>query len=144
MKKILLITLISTMMLGMASCTKSEDKTSTPATSTSKTDLLTAKKWKVVALIYNGQDAYAAMDACDKDDLHIFKVGGVYNADNGPTKCAPTDDQIFIISTWALSANDTKLTFDGDTFTIVELTATSMKLTISDGTDNATITYVGQ
>ena len=143
MKKILLITFISTMMLGMASCTKSEDKTSTPATA-SRTDLLTAKKWKVTALTLGGTDFYATMDDCDKDDLHIFKVGGVYNADNGPTKCDPADDQIFIISTWAFSENDTKLTYDGDTFTITELTATTMKLAGTSGGVSGSITFVGQ
>lgn len=144
MKKILLIAFIGTMLLSVASCSTTDEKTSTPVTTASKTDLLTAKKWRVTALTYNGTDAYATMDACDKDDLHIFKVGGVYNADNGPTKCTPTDDQIFTISTWAFSENDTKLTFDNDTFTVVELTATTMKLSIVDNSGSGTITFVGQ
>lgn len=145
MKKILIIAFISTMMLGMAACTKSDDTTTTPTTTApTKADLLTAKKWKLTAFTVNGSDFYATMDACDQDDLRIFKVGGIYNADNGPTKCDPADDQIFVISTWALSDNDTKLTFDSDTFTINELTATSMKLTIKDGSDTGVLTLVGQ
>lgn len=146
MKKFLIIAFISTMMLGLGACTKSDDNTTTtPATTApTKAELLTAKKWLRTSIVLNGTDIFPTFDACDKDDFHIFKAGGVFNADNGPTKCDPADDQIFTVSTWALSANDTKLTFDGDEFTIVELTATSMKLTISDGADNATVTYVGQ
>lgn len=145
MKKFLIIAIVGTMLFGVAACTKKDDNTtSTPAATPTKTDLLIAKKWKLTALTVDGADFYAIMDACDQDDLRIFKAGGVYNADNGPTKCDPADDQIFIISTWALSDNDTKLTFDGDTFTINELTATSMKLTITEGGNTGVLTLAGQ
>lgn len=145
MKKPITLLLSIVMSVVLYSCGGSDSKTETTNTNitpATKTQLLIAKKWKLTAYTVDGANEYGNLDACDADDLYIFKEGGVFNADNGPTKCDPADDQIFIISTWKLSDNDTKLTADGTTYELAEITAT--KLVTKDLNEKAVFTYTGQ
>jgi Lipocalin-like domain len=107
----------------------------------STTELLTSGNgWKITAFTVNPgipvgngvviTDFYAQIEACTKDDITIFKAGGVLNTDEGLTKCDPTDTQT-TIGTWALSADEKTITFDNESWTIVSLGSKEMKLTSS-------------
>lgn len=136
MKKITLFFLAVSMALAISSCKKDDDNNSTPANNNNsgggsnltKTEMLTAKKWKVVGLTVGGSDFYALFDDCDKDDTHEFKTDGTYINDEGATKCDPMDDQIISTDTWKFTDNETKIEYDGGTATIKELTETKMVL----------------
>lgn len=136
MRKLITLFLAVSMALAISSCKKDDDNNSTPANNNNsgggstptKTEMLTAKKWKVVGLTVGGQDFYAQMDACDKDDTYEYKTDGTYIEDEGATKCDPGDPQEITKDTWKFTDNETKIVADGITATIKEMTATKMVL----------------
>lgn len=80
-------------------------------------------------------DAYALMEACEKDNIFIFKASNVGELNEGNTKCDATDPQS-IPFTYLLKTNNTQLNISiteqgitiGLDFDIVQLDATTMKL----------------
>jgi hypothetical protein len=149
MKQKIQITVLLLLMISAItalSCNKDKD---TNATKT-KTELLTTGTWKYTACIVspaydyygNGNpvtDIFAIMEACEKDDFEIFKTNGIWEYDNGPTKCDALDPQIIYSEPWIFTANETKVTVGTIECTILELTETTLKLryTFSD----AGVTY---
>ena len=127
--------------------------------SLSKTDLLTAHPWKIVAdSILPGRylggvlvtDMYTAYESCEKDDYYAFSKDGTLEANNGPTKCSPSDHQ-FLKLTWFLEDGETKLRLSPDqVFTIgigspsdiVELTETEMILRWYDYNTDGSISRI--
>ncbi|RZJ86488.1 MAG: hypothetical protein EOO60_13370 [Hymenobacter sp.] len=136
---------------GLSSCKK--DDASTPAPTLSKTDLLTAKSWRMTDFKVAGQSVYNTplVQACDKDDLIKFNVNKTATFDEGSVKCDPTSAQSRAGS-WELMTNDTMLKLtspDGDTMGGVIGTLSSTTLTVTDpngfGNGNATeVTYTAQ
>lgn len=118
------------------SCNKDEDKNTN--TAKTKTELLTAAPWKRTALIstpaydWNADGTFATdilttMWPCEKDNLDIYKANGIFETNEGATKCNPSDPQSWTV-TWVFAVNETKLIFDGtDEYTLVELTETTLK-----------------
>lgn len=115
--------LVVALLIGLASCQKS-----TPPT---KTELI-SRAWKYSSFkaTANGimVDVLQQMTACKKDDIIRFKSDKTLAQEEGATKCAPTDPQIISTGTWAFSADEKSMTYGGRTATIVELTATSLKI----------------
>ncbi len=120
-----------------------EDPTPVAQTKT-KTELICASPWKATAITIDPAidvggtqitDWFSQFENCTKDDLYKFESNKTALGDEGPTKCDPSDPQSWP-STWTFDLTETKLTWDGDSYDIVELTATSMvlKMTI-DGED---------
>lgn len=111
------------LLLLLASCQKS-----TPPT---KTELI-SRAWKYASFkaTSNGimVDVLQQLTACKKDDIIRFKSDKSLTQEEGATKCAPTDPQIISTGTWAFSADEKSMTYGGRTATIVELTATSLKI----------------
>jgi len=117
------------------SCNDDEE---TPKTKT-KTELLTAGPWKRTALISNpaydwnvngvsNTDVLRIMFPCERDNFDTYKTNGIIETDEGPTKCNDPDPQTWT-ATWELIDNESKIIFDGyDKYTLVELTATTLKL----------------
>jgi hypothetical protein len=121
--------LIAIVAFSMGSCKK--DKT--------VTELLTDSAWKITALSVdpaididgNGtlvKDLYAQYETCDKDDLTIFKAGGVLTNDEGALKCDSSNPQT-TTGTWLLSADEKTITFDGDSWSILSLDDATLKMT---------------
>lgn len=141
MKKLLILCVgIAT----LAACKKNDDKDNK-----SKTEYLTSGKWYASSgtVTYSAMgidttvDLFASMDACDKDDFMEFKTNMSYLADEGATKCDPSDPQINETGTWAFSNNESQLTlmttdnttfFDTLTFNIKTLNSSTMELTQSE------------
>src|SRR5262245_55175528 len=122
--------------LSFFSCNKDEhEEDNTPKT---KTELLTAANWKYTACVvspaydYYGTgsavtDIFAILKTCEKDDFETYKISGVWEYNEGPTKCDQSSPQLFS-DPWSFIANETKLLIGGVEHTIVELTATTLKL----------------
>lgn len=129
-------------------------------TSLSKTDLLTAKPWKIVAdsilpgRYLGGQlvtDMYSTYEPCEKDNYYVFTKDGTLEANNGSQKCDPTDYQSLKL-TWFLEAGETKLRLSPDSQVfivgigtpsdIIELTATAMTLRSYDHNADGSIARV--
>jgi hypothetical protein len=135
MKKITLMAL-ALAFLTVSSCKKEETKTETKT----KTELLTAKTWKMNALVINPgitpipggptiTDLYASMKECGKDDTEKFNTGGTGVADEGATKCDPADPQSTNF-TWSFLNNETQYKYDDQVFNVIQLDATTLKTSV--------------
>ncbi len=142
-KSILSVLLFS--LLIVAGCKEEETVVVPKQPVPTKTELLSASPWITTAvtispaLEFGGiviTDLYALSDACDNDNLAIYKKDGTGTYDEGASKCDDLDPQTSPFN-WAFNADETKLIEDGQTsYTINELTATSMKLADTiDGAD---------
>ena len=131
MKKIFLL-LGTVAVLG--GCKKSDES---PASSSTRADLLTAKNWRLstVNVTANGfpvPSSFVLQD-CNKDDFYKFNADKTLIQDAGAIKCMATDPQTQA-GTWALSSDQSKLTIavpgsllNGEA-DIKELTATTLHI----------------
>ncbi|RZJ91221.1 MAG: hypothetical protein EOO60_08205 [Hymenobacter sp.] len=143
----LLVTAVG--LASLASCKK--DAETTPALS--KTDLLTAKSWKVTDIKVSGQSIYATplFAACDKDDLVKFNASKSATFDEGTLKCDPTTPQSRTGS-WDFTSSETKLKVTDPDGTVAEgtigtLTSTTLIVTDPNGFGTgvaAEVTYTAQ
>jgi hypothetical protein len=144
MKKIALM-IAALAFLTVSSCKKEDEKkTTTPAKS--KTELLTAKAWKMTAFTVNPgitfvpggptiTDFFAQLEPCEKDDTEKFNTGGTGVSDEGATKCDPADPQTESF-TWVFNPSETIITIDGESQNIIQLDETTFKSSvILDGSD---------
>jgi hypothetical protein len=128
MKKLLFSAAIAA--LALASCKKSNGD---EAKAITKENIIGT--FKVTAFTYtlNGVpgDGLKEMEACEKDDLHIFKAGDVYEYADAGTKCDPDGSYL---STWSLVGD--QMNADGESGKITLLTATKMETTqtVTQGT----------
>ncbi len=116
----------------LSSCKK--DSASTPAPAPSKTDLLTAKNWKMTDAKINGVSIFNSglIDACEKDNLIKFNTNKIAVFDEGASKCVSTDPQTRNGS-WDFTTSETKLKVtdpDGDADESVISTLNSTTLII--------------
>lgn len=144
MKSYLILATITALTVSLASCTKSDDKTTTPAnTAPTKTELLTAKGWKITGATANGVDAFANYDACERDNTLTFKTNFTAITDEGATKCDPTDPQT-ITETWSFASNEAKVILGGVEATLLTLNSTTLKIELTNGSEKYTITHTAQ
>ena len=137
----------------LSSCKKSETAAPTPLT---KTQLISAKSWKLTAVTVKKNndapvDEFLDYDACEKDDLYTYRANNTYEANEGATKCNPSANQIRATGTWAFTTNETKLSTTVGTFVniydLVELTATTLKVretSVDGATYISDYTYTAQ
>ena len=142
----------------ISGCKKDKKETPTPTPALTKTQMITAKPWKVTAVTvspaidWDGQgtmvtDIYSQMDACEKDDLVKFNTNGSYTLEEGTSVCVTGDPQVYETGTWAFNSNETALTItpSGSTvysYDIVSLSSTTLTYNeiYNDGTTNYTYT----
>ncbi len=143
MKKLSFLLLLAA---SLGACKKNDDN------QPSRTDLLTAKNWRVsaetVTAVYNNKttttDIYASTKACERDDFTKFNANKTYTDDQGPSKCDPSDPQTDT-GNWDFNSDQTKLTLSDPaqpnqltSFDVAELSATTLRLhysgTINSGT----------
>ena len=140
--------LAMTAVTTFVACKKDKDN---PAGKT-KTELLTTGSWKMTAFTTNPADDFDGdgdletnyfdyIPGCVKDDITTFKTNGTADVDEGATKCDPLDPQTESI-TWSFTNNETKVEIDGAEYTLVELTATTIK--VSDTYVFGTTTYTDE
>lgn len=122
--------------LAFASCKEStEDET--PAAKT-KTELITTGSWMTSDVLINGASIWVLADPCSKDDFMTFKTNGTVVTDEGATKCDAGDPQT-TTENWSFSADEKKITIDGDTGDLVTLNETDIVVTMQDSTDVITL-----
>ena len=74
-------------------------------------------------------------DACEKDDQTILKSDGTMSYVDAGTKCSPAGDYT---STWSISGS--KITVDGDEFTVKSLTKGQLVYEVSGTYSGYTVT----
>ncbi|GAO42438.1 DUF5004 domain-containing protein [Flavihumibacter petaseus] len=119
-----------------------------------RTQLLTTGSWKLVAHTFDpavdldgdGQaddtDYYQYYEPCEKDDFITFHTDESGTIDEGPLKCDAGDPQTYDMS-WNWNNDETVLYANGQQITIIELTSTTMKGTVTEnfsGTTQVTMT----
>ena len=140
MRNVFLLLLLA----GALTACKKEEATPPP----SKTDLLTAKNWRLTAYTTTAistsgnttTDMYAAEPPCSRDNFMTFKQDKTLVFDEGPTKCNPAVQQTTSIP-WAWQDDETTLAYTISTtsgtgqtgiatfkYQVVELTANSLHL----------------
>lgn len=153
MKKISLLLLA---VVALGACKKDD---SNPTPSASKTDLLTAKNWRISSqsstTVTSGKstttDEYASSPACERDDFTKFSANKMLVVDEGATKCNTSDPQTQSGS-WDFNSDQTKLNLSSPTYgglliplDIIELSSTTLHLrytdTSSSGTSTEDITF---
>lgn len=126
---------------------KKDDEDPKPKT---RTELLTAKSWRVTAATASvgatTQDLYASTPACSKDDFTKFNANKTTTFDEGATRCDPSDPQTSA-GAWDLTSGDTKLLIQettsstsGELYEIVELSESTLKIKQSDTANGVTYT----
>ena len=137
MKKLTLLLLAAA---ALGSCKKNDDNS---PSSPSKTDLLTAKSWRITAdkttttvgtTASTTTDDYATSPACERDNFVKFNTNKSASFDEGATKCSTSDPQT-TTGAWDFNSDGTKLiitdpslggiALQGD---ILELTATTLRV----------------
>jgi hypothetical protein len=140
------------MLVAWATVTVSCKKEDNEKKQKTKTELLTSGSWKRTALIsnpaydWNGNgvsatDVLSIMFPCEKDNLDTYKTNGIMETDEGPTKCNAGDPQTWT-ATWQLIDNESKILYDGSyTYTLVEVTETTLKLSATFEENGVTYTH---
>jgi hypothetical protein len=105
------------LVLVLNACQKENAKT--------KTELLTQKPWIIKKLeLKEGsapwEDLYFLLEPCSQDDRFIFYTNNTFEVNEGPTKCDPSDPQVFKTGDWYFTNNDTKLKLDVDEEYLIE------------------------
>lgn len=136
--------------VGFASCSKDDDEVKAKT----KTDLLTAKSWKVSAIGVDttndgksDEDITSFFPTCSKDNIFTFKTDKTFIIDEGATKCDASDPQTNDSGTWAFSSDEKNLliTSTGSTspttVSLLELNENTARYgeTVSDSTGSFTI-----
>lgn len=139
-KTLNLVSVLIVSVLLLCGCGKDGDD------SKSKTTLLTQSDWVRTSLMITintnpPYDDHQTLAACIKDNRWVFRSNGTYEYNEGPTKCNAGDPQIIQTGSWAFTDNETKLTIGSSTFTVDQLTETTMVLTYTySGGGNTTVT----
>ena len=120
-----------------------------------KTDLLTAGSWHVVAYTVDpaidwdgdGTDesnVYPVINPCIRDDHSTFFSGGTGELDEGATKCSDSDPQT-VAFVWSFDQNEQGITVQGVHYLIETLTETQLVIkevqVISTTTYTHTVTF---
>ena len=112
---------------------------------------MTADNWSPAYDVFGtGQpvtDAFALYEACEKDNIYIFKASNIGELNEGTLKCDATDPQT-IPFTYLLKNNNTQLNISiteqgitiGIDFDILQLDATTLKLKTSTVENGVTYT----
>jgi glutamine cyclotransferase len=103
-----------------------------------KKEMLTAKSWKISSSKTNG--VADVIEDCQKDDFLTFATDGTYTFNPGTNKCFSTES--IDNGTWELTSDEKYLIVDGDSITIVELTASRFTFKLVDADYNMEATYV--
>jgi hypothetical protein len=148
MKNRFLYLLPLAMGLSLTACKKDSETTPAPT----KSELLTAKNWRVSAAVTTTKvgtaatttvDDYAGSPACEKDDFIKFEANKTLVANGGTVLC-PGDPQT-ASGAWDFNSDQTKLTLGvGSTglvgqYDLAELSATTLKISTTDTSTPGTV-----
>jgi len=127
--------LLFSTLVCFVSCQKADPPTNTE---------LISRAWKYASFkaTSNGitVDVLQQLTACKKDDLIRFKLDKTLTQEEGLTKCNASDPQVISTGTWSFSVDEKSLNYAGRTATIVELTASSLRLQYQEtGSNNALV-----
>ena len=145
-KILTLLALLASLSVFFTACSEEPETVATPAPSKTNTQIITSSPWTLTQIRGSGDngatwtDVTAFFDACELDNTWSFGTDGKITVDEGPTKCDPQDPQTDTMP-WSFANNETKINIDGDLLDIEELSETTLRATIVDGTDITETTF---
>ncbi len=158
--RILTISAISLLLFAfiISGCKKDKkEETSNPTPALTKSQMLTAKPWKLTALTVNPgmdiggtifTDLYAVFfPPCQQDDLYKFSSNNSYSFEEGASVCNVGDPQVYDTGTWTFINNETKIILAStgggstDTSNVLSISSTTVKLTSTEVNGGTTYTY---
>jgi hypothetical protein len=142
LKSALFVLVCSVFSFSFSSCKKDEVKKS-------RSELIIGN-WLLSSDAYNpAYDAdgngtketeiFPLYSACSKDDFITFNTGGTGAFDQGPLMCQGSPNQTTAF-TWSLYNNDHSLVLGGESYALLELSETTMKIAYTFFEDNVTYT----
>jgi Domain of unknown function (DUF5004) len=145
MKKITYIVTLAILLFSMG-CKKDNDKPNQ-----SRMDLITAGQWKIIALTLvpgydidgDGDldtDIFQDFDICEKDDFYVFKSNGIFEVNEGPSKCDASDPQV-VSGSWSFANQEKEIILDGSPGTIEELTSSRLRMKFVEQGETTTVTW---
>jgi hypothetical protein len=143
MKSIILKLLAVVVVIGVFSCKKESAK--------SRTELLTQAGWRETSAemktgasgTWGADPSFTSLSACEKDDITLFKTGGVFEVNEGATKCSASDPQLIYTGAWAFQNNETEISIVGQGVASIEvLNETTLVITYSDTFGGTTYYYI--
>ncbi len=116
----------------------------------SRMDLITTGQWKIIALTLvpgydidgDGDidtDIFQDFDLCEKDDYYIFKSNGIFEVNEGPSKCDASDPQV-VSANWSFANQEKEIILDGTPGTIEELSTTRLRMRFEEQGETTTVT----
>jgi hypothetical protein len=101
-------------------------------------EMLTAKSWKILSSKTN--NVADVIEDCEKDDFLTFATNGTYTYNIGTKKCDSYESNES--GTWEFSSDEKYLIIDGDSISIVEMTASRLTFLLVDGSYRYEVTYI--
>ncbi len=103
-------------------------------------------KWKLTAMTVSPPfegvtNIFAILEDCVKDDIYEFKANGTFEFSEGATKCNPDDDQIWFRGNYTLNSDSKTLNYEDETYEVLELNNTTLKLSFTEEGEDDGITY---
>ncbi len=91
-------------------------------------------------------DVFSGLAACKQDDAYTFAADNTFLQMEGDTKCNTADPQLILTGTWTFAADETAIIVSApgagtSTFTILELTGSTLKMQVTQGGYVGTGTY---
>lgn len=135
------------MLLFAMACKKSSDNSKTTFEKILGSWTLTASVSTPAVIDYNNDgvkdaDEYKYMPDCTKDDFYTFLNTGIFERNEGASKCKSTDNQIEQ-APWYLSTDEKTLVVGINQYTIVQLDDKQMVLSMADLFNGVAYTAVG-
>jgi hypothetical protein len=149
-----LSTYLALAFIGLASLNScKKDETTSLTRAATKTDVLTAKRWKVTNVKLADRSIFNTIlvDSCYKDDLTKFNANKSVTFDQGKVKCNESSPQSRTGS-WEFTANETKLKVTDSDGSVLEEIISTLNTTTMIVTDPdfagpgvaAEVTYTAQ
>lgn len=142
MKFTYLFSVLAALLFAFTSC--QDDDTATQDVR----PLLVNRTWELTGLTANAEngesiDYYAALDACDRDDVWRYVENGYYELNEGIEKCTDDDPQVYETGTWDLVDNQLTMRKSGETrtYTVLGVTNSALNLQSTKVVDNRNIIF---
>jgi hypothetical protein len=133
LRQSLTILSLGSVILFSASCSKEDEP--------SKEELI-ARTWVITDFLATGAGESVSVfddefDACDQDDQYVFAANGTITVNSGSNKCDDAELDPLASGSWSFVDGGKKISLDApmfgsEVFDVDELTANSMKVSITD------------
>ena len=125
-RKTIIGSLLLVTIFGLSNCGKDDSTETKDKENPTVSERIMQSTWIEVARTANGQNAFIALDDCEKDNEHSFLSNEVYRLAEGANVCDP-DEPGPTLTEWVLTSN-TVITIARTDFDIDYITDSTFKI----------------